>query len=156
MSNLRMKRLANELKNYSDDDSGGQVTAGPKDEDKLELWVATMIGPKGTPYEDGIFELEIHFPEQYPSKPPVLKMLTKIFHPNIKDTMICLDILKDNWSPALTISKVLLSLCSLLADPNPDDPLDADAAHLYKSNKLEFERRARTLTRKFAMGNAKK
>eukprot|EP00124_Ichthyophonus_hoferi_P002530 Ihof_evm2s176 gene=Ihof_evmTU2s176 len=94
-------------------------TAGPK-EDSLEEWSATIKGPEGTPYEDGIFFLDIAFPKDYPFKPPKITFKTKIYHCNINSNGgICLDILKDNWSPALTIAKVLLSISSLLTDPNP-------------------------------------
>ena len=98
-------------------------SAGPTDSD-LFLWNAMIIGPENTPYEDGIFHVEIKIPGTYPFDPPTLKFTTKIFHPNISyNGYICLDILRKNWSPVLTISKVLLSLYSLLSQPNPNDPL---------------------------------
>ena len=83
-------------------------------------WVSTIAGPKGSPYEGGVFYLDIQFPSDYPFKPPKVTFSTRIYHCNITSQgAICLDILKDNWSPALSVSKVLLSVSSLLTDPNP-------------------------------------
>ncbi|KAF5896617.1 ubiquitin-conjugating enzyme E2 D4-like [Clarias magur] len=99
-------------------------------------WQATIMGPGDSPYQGGVFFLTIHFPTDYPFKPPKVAFTTKIYHPNINSNgSICLDILRSQWSPALTVSKVLLSICSLLCDPNPDDPLVPDIAHIYKSDK---------------------
>ncbi|KAI3365334.1 hypothetical protein L3Q82_010419, partial [Scortum barcoo] len=99
-------------------------------------WQATIMGPGDSPYQGGVFFLTIHFPTDYPFKPPKVAFTTKIYHPNINSNgSICLDILRSQWSPALTVSKVLLSICSLLCDPNPDDPLVPDIAHIYKNDK---------------------
>ena len=91
------------------------------------------MGPADSPFQGGLFFLNIQFPADYPFKPPKVAFTTKIYHPNINASGgICLDILTKQWSPALTISKVLLSICSLLCDANPDDPLVPDIAAQYK------------------------
>ncbi|GAB5356728.1 hypothetical protein AAMO2058_000313900 [Amorphochlora amoebiformis] len=95
-------------------------SAGPKDKKNIYEWYSTIMGPEGTPYAGGVFYLNITFPQDYPFKPPKVQFRTRIYHCNIdKNGYICLDILKDNWSPALTISKVLLSITALLTDANP-------------------------------------
>jgi len=93
-------------------------TAGPKGDDMLQ-WRATIIGPDDTPYEGGVFFLEITFPKNYPLQPPMVEFTTEVYHTNIESSSgsICLDILSHEWSPSLTISKVLLSIVSLLAEP---------------------------------------
>ncbi len=126
-------------------------TAGPVNENDLYLWEGTIIGPKESPYEGGLFLLGIAFPPNYPFKPPKVYFKTKIFHPNINaQGGICLDILKDQWSPALMLSKVLLSISSLLTDANPKDPLVPEIARLYVENREEFNRTAREWTQKYA------
>jgi len=120
--------------------------------DNLFKWNAQIYGPEGTPYVGGIFHLEILFPTEYPFKPPKIHFVTKVYHPNISSVgNICLDILKDKWSPALTINKLLLSICSLLNDPNPDDPLEPDIANEYKTNNKQFIQSAMSWTTIYAM-----
>ena len=125
-------------------------SAGPEGDD-IFAWSATILGPKESVYEGGVFQLKIDFPERYPFKPPKVKFVTRIYHPNINmGGGICLDILKDQWSPALTISKVLLSICSLLDDPNPDDPLMPDIAEQYKNERAVYDITARQWTLQYA------
>jgi len=110
------------------------------------------MGPDDSPYAGGVYFLNIHFPTDYPFKPAKINFTTRIYHPNINSNgSICLDILKEQWSPALTISKVLLSISSLLTDANPDDPLVPEIAHIYKTDKAKYEATAREWTRKYAM-----
>ena len=126
-------------------------SAGPIDDD-IYQWQATIMGPEDSPYHGGVFYLKICFPKDYPFKPPKMVFTTKIYHCNISGISggICLDILKDQWSPALTISKILLSICSLLDDPNPDDPLVPDIADQYTNNRVMYDMTAREWTVKFA------
>ncbi|KAJ4145099.1 hypothetical protein LMH87_003959 [Akanthomyces muscarius] len=132
-------------------DPPSSCSAGPVGED-LFHWQATIMGPSDSPYSGGVFFLAIHFPTDYPFKPPKVNFTTRIYHPNINSNgSICLDILRDQWSPALTISKVLLSICSMLTDPNPDDPLVPEIAHVYKTDRPRYEATAREWTRKYAV-----
>jgi len=124
--------------------------AGPKG-DNIYEWVSTILGPPGSVYEGGVFFLDLHFSPEYPFKPPKVTFRTRIYHCNINSQgVICLDILKDNWSPALTVSKVLLSVCSLLTDCNPADPLVGSIATQYTQNRDEHDRIARLWTRRYA------
>lgn len=132
-------------------DPPANCSAGPVGDDMFH-WQATIMGPDDSPYAGGVFFLDIHFPADYPFKPPKVHFTTRIYHCNINSNGgICLDILKDQWSPALTISKVLLSICSLLTDPNPDDPLVPDIAQLLKTDKARHDSTAREWTSKYAM-----
>lgn len=127
------------------------ITAGPIDDTNIFKWSSTLIGPKDSPYEGGVFILHINFPNNYPFKPPEVTFKTKIFHPNISSSgSICLDILQSQWSPALTICKTLLSISSLLTDPNPDDPLDATAGNMYKTDRNAFIIKAKNMTNQYA------
>lgn len=146
MSTIRLNKELKKLTTSPPDN----CSAGMVDDD-LHHWRATIIGPTESPYEGGIFILDIHFPMNYPFKPPKCNFITKIYHPNINSAgSICVDILKDNWSPALTISKVLLSICSLLTDPNPDDPLEPAIAREYVDKRNDFNNTAKTWTKIYA------
>jgi len=147
---MALKRIQKELQDLAKDPPSS-CSAGPVGDD-LFLWQATIMGPQDSPFQNGIYFLNIQFPTDYPFRPPKVNFVTRIYHPNINaNGSICLDILKDQWSPALTISKVLLSICSLLTDPNPDDPLVPDIAHIYKTDRARYEATAREWTRKYAM-----
>ncbi|KAI5176374.1 ubiquitin-conjugating enzyme E2 D [Nematocida sp. LUAm1] len=145
-----IRRILNDLAEMNTDTSSC-FSAGPVSLSNLLVWKATIFGPEGTPYEGGSFEFDIIFPTDYPYSPPKVRVCTKIFHCNIKDNYICLDIIGKQWSSALTISKVLLSITSLLADPNPSDPLDTNISQLYLRDKQEYLKIAREWTQKYAM-----
>lgn len=143
------KRIQKELAEITLDPPPN-CSAGPKG-DNLYEWFSTIFGPAGSVYESGIFYLDIHFSTDYPFKPPKVTFKTRIYHCNVNSQgAICLDILKDNWTPALTISKVLLSICSLLTDPNPNDPLVGSIANQYLTNREEHDRIAKEWTKRFA------
>ena len=146
-------RLTKELKDLQKNPPSN-CTAEPEDAENMFKWKGQLYGPVDTPYQGGIFNLNIIFPTEYPFKPPKINFDTKIYHPNINSTgVICLDILKDKWSPALTLSKVLISISSLLSDPNPDDPLEPDIANEYKKSKESFNQTAASWTAIYANGN---
>jgi len=116
-------------------------------------WEAMIFGPADSPFQGGVFNMTIRFPSDYPFKPPIITFKTKIFHPNINSAGgICLDILKGQWSPALTISKVLLSILSLLTDANPNDPLVPEIAELYRRDRTGYDAKAREWTQMYAQG----
>jgi ubiquitin-conjugating enzyme E2 D/E len=134
------------------DEANENISAGPCNDNLFE-WDAMIIGPTKTPYEGGMFRLKIYFPADYPFKSPKVLFTTKIYHPNINSGgIICLDILKTQWSPALTISKVLLSICSLLNDANPNDPLEMEIAKQYINDKPKYEQIAKQWTLQYASG----
>ncbi len=148
MALLRIKKELDDLAN----DPPMNCSAGPIS-DNLFSWQATIMGPEDSPYAGGVFFLKIHFPNNYPFKPPIISFTTKIYHCNINSSGgICLDILKEQWSPALTVPKVLISICSLLTDCNPDDPLVPEIAKLYKTNRNKHDNIAQQWTEKYAMG----
>uniref|UniRef100_A0A1X7VRY0 UBC core domain-containing protein n=1 Tax=Amphimedon queenslandica TaxID=400682 RepID=A0A1X7VRY0_AMPQE len=127
------KRILKETQRLLTDPVQG-INATP-DEQNARYFHVVVAGPKDSPFEGGTFKLELFLPEEYPMAPPKVRFMTKIYHPNIdKLGRICLDILKDKWSPALQIRTVLLSIQALLSAPNPDDPLANDVADAWKTN----------------------
>ncbi|CAG8632014.1 16307_t:CDS:2, partial [Acaulospora colombiana] len=129
-------------------------------DDSFMRFCAQIKGPKDTPYEEGMFKVDVQIPARYPMEPPKMQFVTPIYHPNIDDAgRICLDILKmppnGSWKPSLNISTTLTSLSLLMAEPNPDDPLLVEIASEYKENRSLFLRKAREATSKYAVDDKK-
>ncbi|CEO97601.1 UBC core domain-containing protein [Plasmodiophora brassicae] len=125
------------------------------DENNLRYFHIEMEGPQDTPYYGGVFRIEMFLPDTYPMSPPKVRFLTKVYHPNIDRLgRICLDILKDKWSPALQIKSVCLSIQCLLQSPNPLDPLANDVAEHWKTNEDGALATAREWTMKYAKKSA--
>lgn len=138
MSTPAKRRLIKDLNRLSK--STETVYAQPLDDD-LYTWCAVIIGPENTPFQNGTFTLLLFFSESYPHEPPHVQFISKMFHPNIyKNGDLCLDILKNKWSPTYDVLSVLLSIQSLLNDANCDSPADIEAAELIK-NETEYKKR---------------
>jgi ubiquitin-conjugating enzyme E2 A len=117
--------------------------------DNLRYWEALIFGPYDSPWENGIFKLDLQFPENYPLKPPTVQFITSVFHPNVYTSgKICLDILQSKWSPVQDIRSTLISIQSLLTDPNIDSPANPEAARLYKQNRKEYNKKVRSCAEK--------
>lgn len=147
----RAKRIAKELEDVKRDQLSG-VTLDMAEDDDLSHLKGTFLGPPGTPYEGGLFEVDIKIPVEYPFKPPIMKFDTRIYHPNISSQTgaICLDILKDAWTPILTLKSSLISLQSLLQSPEPTDPQDAQVAKIYLTDPKKFAETAANWTKIYA------
>eukprot|EP01084_Bolivina_argentea_P293985 505747_1 len=152
---MALRRIAKELRDIESNPCEG-FSVAPKHDD-LFRWKGFIFGPKGTPYNGGKFEIDINFPQDYPFKPLRIRFITKIYHCNINDKGgSCLDILYDNWSPALTLTKVILAFISLLKQPQLDDGLGGSAvlmtsiAKLYKSNLHLHHKEANEYAHKYA------
>jgi ubiquitin-conjugating enzyme E2 A len=140
MTTLARRRLIRDFKKVKDDPPEGG-TGAPLG-DNIMKWCAVIFGPEDTAWEGGTFHLTIDFTDEYPNKPPIVRFVSKMFHPNIyADGAICLDILQNQWSPIYDVSAILTSIQSLLADPNPNSPANAEASRLYIENRREYERR---------------
>jgi ubiquitin-conjugating enzyme E2 A len=111
---------------------------------RRRLAFLSAFRPDDTPWEGGTFNMSITFNEEYPSKPPDVRFVTSMFHPNIYvDGKICLDILQNQWSPNYDVCAILQSIQSLLCDPNPNSPANSEAARLFTENRREYNRRVR-------------
>ncbi|ODN95788.1 ubiquitin-conjugating enzyme 4 [Cryptococcus wingfieldii CBS 7118] len=149
---MATKRIKKEIADLAKEDLGN-ISLTP-DEANILHWKAILPGPAGSPYEGGMFDIDIKVPHDYPFSPPSLLFMTKVYHCNVSSNgNICestRSLLKTAWSPALSLYKVILSLSSLLTDPNPADPLVPPIAKEYKSNRKKHDETAREWVRKFA------
>ncbi|KAL9813892.1 Ubiquitin-conjugating enzyme E2 27 [Arabidopsis thaliana] len=159
---IDFSRIQKELQDCERNQDSSGIRVCPKS-DNLTRLTGTIPGPIGTPYEGGTFQIDITMPDGYPFEPPKMQFSTKVWHPNISSQSgaICLDILKDQWSPALTLKTALVSIQALLSAPEPKDPQDAVVAeqvlllhhlnHLwYMKNYQVFVSTARYWTETFA------
>lgn len=140
MANIARRRLIRDFRKLQSDPPYG--VSGAPISNNIMKWRAVIFGPDETSWEGGTFQLELSFSDDYPNKPPQVRFLTKMFHPNVyMDGTICLDILQNQWSPIYDISAILTSIQSLLSDPNPNSPANSEAARLYEENRREYNRR---------------
>ena len=130
------------------------------DENNFYKWSVVIFGPSDTIYEGGFFKALLEFPDDYPNSPPQMKFVTKMWHPNIyPDGRVCISILhppgvdkfneqeraEERWRPSLGAEEILLSVISMLNDPNPDSPANIDAAVMFRNNPDEYKSRVRSL-----------
>ncbi|KAK7362203.1 hypothetical protein VNO77_04309 [Canavalia gladiata] len=144
MSTPSRKRLMRDFKRLQQDPPAG-ISGAPQD-NNIMLWNAVIFGPDDTPWDGGTFKLSLQFTEDYPNKPPTVRFVSRMFHPNIyADGSICLDILQNQWSPIYDVAAILTSIQSLLCDPNPNSPANSEAARMFSENKREYNRRIREI-----------
>lgn len=131
-------------------------SAGLIDDDVFK-WRVTIFGPAGTPYEGGYYPATLEFPDDYPNHPPKMKFICPMFHPNIKSTgEVCISILhppgkdefeyedtNERWLPIHTVETIVISVLSMLSDPNPESPMNLEAARIYKNDPVEYKKRVR-------------
>lgn len=147
MSTTARKRLMRDFRRMRQDSPGG-VSASPTPEDIMR-WNAVIIGPDGTPFEDGTFKLVLQFDESYPTKPPSVKFISEMFHPNVYASgELCLDILQNRWSPTYDVSTILMSIQSLLNDPNTASPANVEAANMFRDHRNQYGKRVRETVEK--------
>ena len=150
----RAKRIMKEMQTVKDDPAA-RITLDFVSESDIHHLKGTFLGPPGTPYENGKFIVDIEVPMEYPFKPPKMKFDTKVYHPNISSVTgaICLDILKNAWSPVITLKSALISLQALLQSPQPNDPQDAEVAQHYLKDRESFNKTAALWTKLYASDN---
>lgn len=135
------------------------ITAGPVDESDMFTWEAMIQGPEGTPYEGGVFPAILRFPKDYPLNPPKMKFDVPggLWHPNVyANGEVCISILhppgddpnhyesaSERWSPIQSVEKILISVMSMLAEPNDESPANVEAAKMWRERRLEFEKKVR-------------
>lgn len=142
MSTPAKRRLLKDLKELQNT-KNRTVFASPLDEDIL-TWAAIIVGPKETPFENATFSMSMEFDESYPSNAPNCQFISKVFHPNIyTNGELCLDILNKGWSPNYSITTVLMSVQSMLNDPNIKSPANLEAANLYENDRILYRKKVR-------------
>lgn len=155
MAANRNRRLQKEIQDIlKDTHSGITVTSpqGSSDISDFTHFKGHFKGPPDTPYEGGQYQIDIRITSEYPFKPPEMRFITRIWHPNVSSQTgaICLDTLGTAWSPVLTLKSALISLQSLLSSPEPKDPQDAEVASMLLTRPEEFKHVAREWAIRYA------
>ncbi|KJZ74489.1 Ubiquitin-conjugating enzyme E2-18 kDa [Hirsutella minnesotensis 3608] len=150
------RRLLQEYRALTNNPPEG-ITAGPVSEDDLLHWECLIQGPEGTPFEGGVFPAELKFPKDYPLAPPSMKFLADVWHPNVYPSgLVCISILhppgddpnhyehaSERWSPIQSVEKILISVMSMLAEPNDESPANVEAAKMWRERRSEYENKVR-------------
>lgn len=144
--NRIQKELA-DIENYPSSNFSAWVV-----DNNVDHWNAAIVGPDDSPYEGGLFYLDILLPEDYPLAPPKMVFTTKVYHPNIDSIgRFYIEALKRDWAPTRTISSILLSICFFLINPRLDRGyLIPKIWEVYKSDRAKFNSTAKEWTRKYA------
>lgn len=160
--NIDLKEISNKNDNYDEYFSIKPVTSSTincegeiVETENMFHWEGIIHGPSDTPYYNGVFKIDIRIPDTYPMVPPIVKFITRIYHPNIAhDGKICLNILRHppggDWAPSIGLAKTILSIHNLLSDGNPSDPLNAEAADLNQRDIEAFNAKALSWTIEYA------
>jgi len=160
MSTATAKLLQNQLKKIQSDPVEG--VAVELNGDNLHEWKVYIEGPKDTFYSGGIFQLSMKFPNDYPMSPPVVLFTSDFWHPNVyTDGKVCISILHppghdemsgelpgERWLPTQTVTTILLSIISLLSDPNFSSPANVDASVEWRKDKVSYGKRITQLVEK--------
>ncbi|KAK9359093.1 ubiquitin-conjugating enzyme/RWD-like protein [Lipomyces starkeyi] len=160
-NNTAVRRLMTEYKQLISEAPDG-ISAGPIDEDNFFEWECLIQGPEDTPFEGGVFPATLTFPKDYPLSPPAMKFTCDMFHPNVyKDGTVCISILhapgddpnmyesaSERWSPIQSVEKILISVMSMLAEPNDESGANIDACKVWRNDRAEYNRMVKANVRK--------
>lgn len=149
---ISTRRIQEEIKALNKNDDKDLLYNIKINENNIFKWTAKIKGPTDSPYEGGIFKIDINFPDNYPFKAPKMVFTSPIIHVNVSsEGSICLDILSGRWSAALKTRDVLISIISLLTDPNPNDPYNSDLAQYYMDDRVLYEKKVREYIKEKAL-----
>lgn len=143
--NGAIKALQLEMKDITRDPVEG-VLIELQDDNNMFEWNVGVFGPPKTLYEGGYFKAKINFPQDYPYSPPTFRFLTTMWHPNIYESGdVCISILhppvddpqsgelpQERWNPTQNVRTILLSVISMLNEPNTFSPANVDASVMYR------------------------
>lgn len=139
------------------------VSVGLVDDSNVFEWEILIMGPDGTLYEGGFFKALLVFPSDFPNMPPTMTFTSEMFHPNVySDGKVCISILhppgedefnqqesaEERWRPILGVEQILVSVISMLSDPNDESPANLDAAVMWRNDRAAFKKKVRQVVRK--------